>query len=492
MLSSLLALTATIANIDARAVHHASTGAPAPVLVVLRHQPDVRGMRMVAQGDGRLTAVVDTLRQHATQDQRELRQALDQRGLPHRSLWAINAIALQADAATLDWLAQQPQVADIVWDGPGRRLPAARTDIIATDIIFPARSIDAIEWGVVRIGAPEVWDAGFFGQGVLLAGQDTGYQWDHPALKASYAGWDGSTAVHDYHWWDAIHSGGGVCGADAPTPCDDHNHGTHTMGTMLGDDGSANQIGVAPQARWIGCRNMDQGDGTPSRYAECFQFFLAPTDLVGNNPDPSRAPHVINNSWGCPPSEGCTDPDILRTLVENVHAAGILVVASAGNSGSGCNTVQDPAAIYAASFTVGATTSTDAMASYSSRGPVTVDGSQRIKPDVVAPGSIVRSSIRNGGYGSSSGTSMAGPHVAGAAALLMSADSGLKRDPDRVINLLQRSAVPVASSLQCGGIPNSIVPNPVFGHGRIDVAAALKLVQTELFGDGFEPAENSE
>ncbi|MCX7555981.1 S8 family serine peptidase [Xanthomonadaceae bacterium JHOS43] len=444
-------------------------------------------MRFVALGEGRLTAVVSTLREHATQDQRELRQALEQRGLRYRSLWAINAIALEADTDTLDWLAGQPEVAEIIWDGAQRRLPEVRPDIAAT-----AKSPSAIEWGVERIRAPEVWAAGFLGQGVLVAGQDTGYQWDHPALKSAYAGWNGTTAVHDYHWWDAIHFGGGSCGANAPAPCDDHNHGTHTMGTLVGDDGGANQIGVAPQARWIGCRNMDQGDGTPSRYAECFQFFLAPTDLSGNNPDPARAPHVINNSWGCTASEGCTDPNILRTLIENVQAAGILVVASAGNSGSACNTVRDPAAIYAASFTVGATTSAEAMSSFSSRGPVTVDGSQRIKPDVVAPGSSIRSSIRNGGYASYSGTSMAGPHVAGAAALLMSADPGLKRDPERVIELLQRSAIPIVSSQECGGIPISVLPNPVFGHGRIDVAAALAWVFQDLFADGFESANGSE
>ena len=87
---------------------------------------------------------------------------------------------------------------------------------------------------------------------------------------------------------------------------------------------------------------MDQGNGTPTTYTECFQFFLAPTDLAGNNPDPLRAPHVINNSWGCPASEGCTTPNILQTVVENVRNAGILVVVSAGNSGPNCSTISDP------------------------------------------------------------------------------------------------------------------------------------------------------
>ncbi|MEZ5441971.1 MAG: S8 family serine peptidase [Lysobacterales bacterium] len=166
-----------------------------------------------------------------------------------------------------------------------------------------------------------------------------------------------------------------------------------------------------------------------------------------------------------------------------------LVVVSAGNSGSSCSSVNTPAAIYEASFTVGNSTFSDTMAGSSSRGPVTVDGSNRIKPDVTAPGTGIRSSVRGGGYQSFSGTSMSGPHVAGAAALLMSVDETLKRDPDRVIDLLQQTAVSINSTQTCGGIPTTTIPNPVFGHGRIDVAAAYALLtQGTMFDDGFEDA----
>ena len=147
---------------------------------------------------------------------------------------------------------------------------------------------------------------GYTGQGAVIAGQDTGYQWDHPALKDQYRGWNGSAADHNYNWHDAIHATGSSCGADSPCPCDDNDHGTHTMGTMVGDDGGANQIGMAPGARWIGCRNMNAGVGTPTTYIECFEWFIAPTDLAGQNPNPAMAPDVINNSWGCPESEGCS------------------------------------------------------------------------------------------------------------------------------------------------------------------------------------------
>jgi serine protease AprX len=98
---------------------------------------------------------------------------------------------------------------------------------------------------------------------------------------------------------------------------------------------------------------MDQSNGTPQTYMECFQFFIAPTNLQGQNPDPTRRPHVMNNSWNCPPSEGCAH-DTLKTIVENTQAAGIFVVASTGNLGPNCSTVQNPPAIYEATFSTGA------------------------------------------------------------------------------------------------------------------------------------------
>ena len=315
---------------------------------------------------------------------------------------------------------------------------------------------------------------------MVIAGQDTGYQWDHPALKGKYRGWNGSAANHNYNWHDAIHSGGGVCGANAQAPCDDTDHGTHTMGTMVGDDGAGNQIGMAPQAKWIGCRNMDQGAGTPATYSECFQWFIAPTNLAGLNPDTTKAPHVINNSWGCPASEGCTDPLVLKTVVDNTRAAGIVVVVSAGNSGSSCSSVSDPPAIYDSAFSVGATDSSDAIASFSSRGPVTVDGSNRLKPDVSAPGVGVRSSIPGGGYTSLSGTSMAGPHVVGHVALLLSAMPSWKGQVDLVESRITQSALPRTSAQTCGGVPGSAIPNNTYGWGRIDALASVSMADLGL------------
>ena len=111
---------------------------------------------------------------------------------------------------------------------------------------------------------------GFSGQGVVVGGQDTGYEWNHPALKNKYRGWNGSTADHNYNWHDAIHNliGGGTnsCGLNLTAPCDDDNHVTHTMGTMDGGVNDDSIVGVAPAATWMGCRNMEEGDGTPATY----------------------------------------------------------------------------------------------------------------------------------------------------------------------------------------------------------------------------------
>ncbi len=359
-----------------------------------------------------------------------------------------------------------------------------------------AEQPESIEWNITKVGAPSVWALGFLGQNVVVAGEDTGYQWDHPALKNQYRGWNGSSANHNYNWHDAIHSGGGSCGADSPFPCDDYGHGTHTMGTMVGDDGGSNQIGMAPQAKWIGCRNMNQGAGTPTTYAECFQWFIAPTDLSGNNPDPSKAPDVINNSWTCTPGEGCTDPTLLQTVVENVRAAGIVVVASAGNSGSSCSSVTDPPAIYDAAYSVGATSSSDTIAGFSSRGPVTSDGSGRLKPDISAPGVNIRSSVPGGVYeGGWNGTSMAGPHVAGAVALLLSAVPSWDGQVSLIENRLSQTATHtvVPTGQVCGGIPDNVFPNNTYGFGRLDVYAAVNEADlASALGDWPDPVRGGQ
>ena len=446
-------------------------------LIVLGEQADLEAARRLHTKDAKGRAVVERLQEVATRTQAPLLAWLESRGVEHRAFWIVNMIWARADLETVGLLAARTEVQRIDAN-PRVRLDRPPAAASVAEPLAP----DAIEWNVLKIKADQVWALGYDGTGIVVGSCDTGFDWDHPALKAKYRGWNGASVNHAYNWHDAIHSGGGVCGANSPAPCDDAPHGTHTMGTTVGSDGGSNQIGVAPGARWMGCRNMDEGDGTPATYTECFQFMLAPTNAQGANPDPSKAPHVINNSWGCLVSEGCS-ANTIKAIVETVRAAGIVVVASAGNSGPDCSTIEEPPAIYEAAFTVGSTDSSDKIAGSSSRGPVEVDGSHRLKPDVSAPGVDVRSSVPGTGYDVFSGTSMAAPHVTGLIALLLDARPDLIGRVETIEELIRRSAKPLTSSKNCGGFPGSQVPNPIFGHGRID---ALEVFVGDADDDGVD------
>jgi serine protease AprX len=226
---------------------------------------------------------------------------------------------------------------------------------------------------------------------------------------------------------------------------------------------------------------MDQGAGTPATYTECFQFMLAPTNLAGSNPNPALRPHVLNNSWGCPVSEGCVTRAELETIVNNTEAAGIFVVASAGNSGPACSTVSEPPAIYSASFSTGAINISNTLAGFSSRGPSTYYNPALLKPNISAPGVNVRSatSSNDTSFANLSGTSMAAPHVAGVVALLWSARPALARNIAATKTVLQNTANPavtVSTAQTCGGTTSSQIPNNSFGYGRIDALAAVHAV----------------
>jgi len=452
----------------------------ADALIVLEAQAPKALLRQDGSYLERRRNLVDTLRATAEVSQEPLRRWLEEQGIKYRSFWIVNMIQAELTPAQIAALAGRTEVARLVDNAPsGLRLPPQPAAAAAP------QAPEAIEWGVNKVRAPQVWALGVNGQGVTIAGQDTGIRWTHNALKLHYRGWNGSSADHNYNWHDAIHAANGSCPADSPQPCDDNGHGSHTVGTMVGDDGGSNQVGVAPGARWIGCRNMNAGNGTPASYNECAQWLLAPTDLAGNNPDPAKAPDIVSNSWGCPASEGCTAGNEVKAAIDTLVQAGILFVAAAGNDGSACNTIFDEPATLDSAFTIGSTTSADAMSSFSSRGPVT--GAGRVKPDVSAPGSSVRSVVNSSdtSYTTMSGTSMATPHVAGAAALVMAVNPALKGDPQRVMDILRQTAVPIANSQTCGGIAPTTYPNPVQGYGRIDAYAAVILADT-IFKNGVD------
>jgi subtilisin family serine protease len=462
------ALGADSASLD-RIFAGKAPGQEAPFLVVLREQADLSGADTFADRRERRRFVFEALRSTADASQSDLLRHLQDAGIPHHSFWLVNVIAVQSERSVADDLAGRDEVSFIA---PDRSAPLSRPK--AEPEISPLAA-SAVEASLEQVRATAVWALGYTGQGIVVGIADTGVEWEHPALKPRYRGFNGTSVSHAYNWHDSIHDAapGNACGSDSVVPCDDEEHGTHVTGTAVGTDGGDNSIGMAPGARWIGCRNMDRGDGTPARYTECFQFLLAPTDSNGQNPRPDLGADVISNSWGCPPSEGCTDPNVLRAVIENTRAAGIFISVAAGNGGSACSTLGEVPASYEASFSVGAVSVADTIASFSSRGPVTADGSNRMKPDIVAPGVSIRSSVPGDGYSRFSGTSMATPHVSGAVALLWSAAPWLAGHVPETEQLLRATAVPLTSDQQCGGIPGTAVPNPVFGWGRLDIFAAV-------------------
>ncbi|MEY3052571.1 MAG: hypothetical protein RLY31_2356 [Bacteroidota bacterium] len=469
-------------KVDVRLWQGVSEGGRLPCIVLLREQADLGEAAFLPGKREKAGYVYRILAETAERTQLPLLSVLLSAGAPVRSFHIVNAVRTEVDLSLLRVLAQRQEVSAIRTDAPVSSAVPVRTE--------PGASERSVAWGVTYIHAAEVWAMGYDGTGVVVAGQDTGYDWDHAALKAGYRGWDAGamTVSHDYHWHDAIHAdnpnspGTNPCGYDSSEPCDDGSHGTHTMGTMVGDDGGSNQVGVAPGATWIGCRNMEMGWGTITTYLECFEWFLAPTDLSGDNPDPDMAPHVVNNSWYCPLEEGCDSSNygMLETAVENLRAAGVVVVASAGNSGPSCETVDHPPAMFAGSLSVGAVNSSGLAAAFSSRGPTLYGGSTYTKPDLAAPGVNIYSSTPGDNYGNSSGTSMAGPHVAGAVALLLDAVPALAGQPDLVAAYLTDTAVPVTTTDGCGGNTSTTLPNNTYGHGIVHVQHAVDAALTAL------------
>ena len=456
---------------------------PDGFLIFFEEQADLSPAASMFDPVERRTWVYETLVETADRSQGAARAELDRRGVPYRAHYLINAIEVQGRPGLRHAFAGEPGVAAVQFQPGVRRIPFP-TQIPEMDI----SGSRGVEWNVREVGADRVWDLGVTGQGVIVGSADSGVAWDHPALQGAYLGWDGATADHDYHWYDPWDG--------RAEPHDDGGHGTHTTGTVVGRDGE-NQIGLAPGAQWIGCRNMRHGISNPGSYLSCMEFLLAPFPQGGDplhDGIPARGAHLVNNSWGCPTVEGCL-PGTLRTAVENLRAAGQMMVVSAGNDGPGCGTVDHPPALYDASLTVGATYMGGQAASFSSRGPVEVGagsegatGVDLLKPDLVAPGIDVRSAVP-GGYTSLPGTSMAGPHVAGAVALLWSADPGLIGDLDRTEAILLETARPLTVDAACtaemdepglvcgcGDDGPTSVPNNVYGWGVLDAWAAVQRV----------------
>jgi bacillopeptidase F len=309
-----------------------------------------------------------------------------------------------------------------------------------------------VEWNVSKVNAPAVWAQGFDGSGITVGIIDTGVDANHPALKSKYRGMKADGTVdNNYSWFDAV--GGRVA------PYDDNRHGTHVAGTVMGSTADGYVTGMAPGAKFIASKILSgSGSGTLEGVTKGLEWMLAPRDSNGQNPDPTKAPDIVSNSWGT--NNGRLEA--FRNIAKAFLAAGIEPVFAAGNSGPRAGSVGAPGS-YPEVISVGATDRDDKVATFSSRGPSPIkgaDGSDK-KPDVSAPGKDIISSIPGGGYASFSGTSMATPGVSGVIALMLSKYKDLTHD--EVVEALKSSAVDVDAP---GYDYNT-------GHGRVDAAAAM-------------------
>ncbi len=451
-----------------------------PVLIELKQKADLSKLDKSWSKKEKAQFVYTELSSLASQSQRNIIQYLKLNSIDYKSFYIINSIHAIINREQLNTLLLNNEINFIYYDQELRLLPTVDNTLIKLQSRSPVLS-----WGVERIEADKVWAAGYEGQGVTLAGEDTGYNWEVDGIKNKYRGFNStnSTVDHNYNWHDAIHHASPLssdtinpCGYSRTSPCDDHGHGTHTMGTMTASTENE-AYGVAPKANWIGCRNMERGNGALSTYVECFEFFLAPTDLDGLNPKPELAPSAINNSWYCSREEGC-DPSnfaIMEEVVNKLRASGVVVVVSAGNSGQVCGNISNPPGIFKSSFAVGSFAINDSISGFSSSGPVYNYKDTIIKPDVAAPGSDVLSRIHTNELASWSGTSMAGPHVAGLVALIISAYPALDGQVDKIEEIIKLSSRSIDANIDCQGSTLSARPNHVYGYGRILATEAVRL-----------------
>ncbi|MGQ4489202.1 S8 family serine peptidase [Streptomyces sp. SAS_281] len=423
--------------------------------VYLRDEADLKGAAKIKDWARQGREVSSRLRETARTSQDALIDVLRDAGATYKPFWIADTVEVKGDAKLLKRITALPEVARVTGDRT-YALPEIKA---AQD--EPA--VDDVEWGVDRIGAPRVWkDYQATGEGIVVGSIDSGVQYDHPALVKQYRGNNGDgTFTHDYNWYDPTVS----CGIVVSTPCDNVGHGTHTVGTMVGDGGTGNHVGVAPGAKWIAAKGCSSSTCTQSALLAAGQFMLAPTDSRNRNPRPELRPHIVNNSWGN--ANVGADPWFQQTVQAWV-AAGIFPVFSNGNEGPDCGTDANPANVKE-SYGVGAFDADGVVASFSSRGPSEFDD-DLIKPNVSAPGVAIRSTYPGGKYAVGSGTSMAAPHVAGAIALLWSAAPAVARNIDATRRLLDETAVDVPD-VSCGGTAEN---NNVYGQGRLDIHAAVE------------------
>jgi len=395
--------------------------------------------------------IITTLQDQAAMTQEPLLAFLEQarrQGLvrSYRPFWIENAVAVKALPEFYDQLSLRPEVWRIYYDYKLELIAPVR---VAESDMGGARGIEP---GIELTRAPELWDLGIDGTGQIAGDMDTGCDGAHPAFASR---WRGLTEPLNECWYDPAENN--------TFPIDYMGHGTHTMGTMVGDDGGDNQIGMAPGAKWIASAVIDvPGVDIFTEAVASFEWFADPD---GNPATLDDVPAVINNSWGITPPPKCDD--VFWASMDVAEAAGVAVMFAAGNEGPMKGSLRSPADRITTqfnAFSIGALKPNGTgIASFSSRGPSKCDWAT-IKPEVSARGVQVRSSMPDESYGEMDGTSMATPHVAGAIILLRQAY------PEATVEQLKMALYFSAVDLGAEGEDNT------YGMGRIDVMAAYQLM----------------
>ena len=314
-----------------------------------------------------------------------------------------------------------------------------------------------VPWNLKMISADKAQkEVENFNNDVVVAIIDSGVDGSHPAIKNNYRGNDKN--LKKYSWYNAVTEKTG----DKEEPYDDRGHGTHVCGTILGQRENS-LLGVCPSAKWIAVKVFDSnGETDNAKLLKAGEWILAPKDENGN-PHSEMAPKVVNNSWGGNSTDG-----FYQDMVKRWRNAGIFPVFSAGNvsqfNGGGEDSIGTPAS-YPEAYAVGAIRQDEIVAKFSLRGKSNY--TENFKPDIVAPGVNILSSIPGGKYTIYTGTSMASPHVAGVVCLMLKANPNLS--VDQIEKILNETATPLKDDHY------TTTPNHGYGHGKVDALNAVKL-----------------
>jgi hypothetical protein len=458
------------------------------VLVMMKDQADIPSLNQELKHEKATLAdrnrrVIEALQEVATRTQPPVAaylNRLESNGLisGYKSLWLTNVFIVTATPEGIKAIASLPEVDNVYYsykvvnEEPVKVSPGDRPLIANHEI------------GLDRINAPAAWAAGFTGAGRVVANMDTGVDGTHPALTARFRGDVDGDGDNDESWFDPYST-------HWTYPQDSGSHGTHTMGTICGrTESGSDTIGVAIDAQWIAAAPIDRGGGIPGTVADAllsFQWFIDPD----NNPNTQDNPDAVGNSWGISPIfHGYPHCDqTFWTAIDNLEAAGTAVIFSAGNEGSyGANSLRTPADRETTPYNVFSVGSVNGgnpalpISAFSSRGPTycTPDGTAAFKPEVVAPGEDVRSSIPGGGYALYDGTSMASPHITGSIGVIRQANPDL--DVESIKEILLTTAVDLGP----------IGEDNTYGNGIINLYEACLVAMSGYgFVEGYVRDEDS-